>query len=278
MQDSVRRLVWRLGRNIYSKARGEPADGDIGRGGEAYVQRRVIAGAPAAEPLRILDIGANLGEWTLSFLKGHSEARRKGSYIQVHLFEPVPFTRQRLEANLFAAQPAAGVAQVHGMAVSDLSGRASMQIVGDTSGRNSLVANELSASGVIEFEVATLVDVFARFGIDRAQLVKVDAEGHDRAIVLGARDLLVAGRIDVLQFEYNHTWVFSRSFLKDIFDVVEGLPYSIARIRPQSVEVFDAWHPELDRFFHCNYLLIRQPALAWFDVVRGRFDVSNTYA
>ena len=277
MQDNVRRLMWRLGRNLYSRARGEPGNGDIATGGEAYVQRCVIAGSAADNSLRVIDIGANLGEWTLSFLKGVVDAGRAGGDIQIHLFEPVPGTRDLLQANL-AAQTADRTAKVHGSAVSDVSGHAFMQIVGDTSGRNSLIANELTASGVIEVETVTLADVFSIFGIERSQLVKVDAEGHDPAIIRGARALLAAGRIDVLQFEYNHTWVFSRSFLKDIFDIAEGLPYSIARIRPHSVEVFGAWHPELDRFFHCNYLLIREPALAWFDVVPGRFDVSNTYA
>lgn len=277
MSGSVRRLAWRLGRNVYCRARGETASDDIVTNGESYVQRCVVRAAEPSLRFCAVDVGANQGDWSLPLVAALPPALRSRSASRLHAVEPVPTTQGSLKASLEAAG-AADVVEVHALALSETSGRGSMQIVGGTSGRNSLVANEMAASGTIEVETMSLADFFERQAIERAQLVKIDAEGHDLAILKGARGLLAAGRIDVVQFEYNHTWVFSRSFLKDVFDLVEGLPYKVGRVRPRGVEVLDGWHPEIERFFHANYLLVREPALAWFDVHRGHFDASNTYA
>jgi FkbM family methyltransferase len=277
MSRYLRRMAWRLGRAIYCRARGEPADDDIATDGEAYVQRCVIDAVPSDGRLCALDIGANQGDWTLSLVAGLPAGLRAPERTQLHLVEPAPDTRDRLNGRLAAAS-VTELVRIHALAMSDTCGRASFHIVGDTSGRNSLLRTEITTSDAIEVEAATLTELFRRLGIARAQLVKMDAEGHDLAILRGAKELLADGRVDVFQFEYNHTWMFSHAFLKDVFDLVEGFPYRVARLRPRTVEILDAWHPELDRFFHANYLLIREPALAWFDVSRGHFDISNTYA
>jgi hypothetical protein len=44
-------------------------------------------------------------------------------------------------------------------------------------------------------------------------------------VIKGALPLLREGRIGVLQFEYTIRWIASRSFLKDIFEIIAGLPY-----------------------------------------------------
>jgi hypothetical protein len=66
--------------------------------------------------------------------------------------------------------------------------------------------------------------------------------------------------------------------LKDVFDLVRGLPYRVGKLEPRGIEVYEAWHPEIERFFQSNYVLIHEPVLSWLDVRYGAFDVSNTYA
>jgi len=275
--EGLRRLAWRLGRFVYGRARGEPAGGDIATDGEAYVQRCVVGAHTGAGEFRAFDIGANQGDWTLPLVAALPPALRSPSVTRIHLYEPVPATREKLKARL-ARNGVGPLVDIHSAALSDASGQGSMNVAEETGGRSSLVVDDIEGTGRIAVSTTTLAEAFAQLAVGRAQLVKIDAEGHDPAILRGARDLLAAERIDVVQFEYNHTWVFARAFLKDVFDLVEGLPYRVARIRPGSIEVLDVWHPELERFFHCNYLLVREPALAWFVAHHGRFDGSNTYA
>ncbi|RNJ48683.1 FkbM family methyltransferase [Methylocystis hirsuta] len=277
---SLRRLAWRVGRRVYCAARGEPGADDIATDGEAYVQRCLVKSISPCSELCVFDIGANCGDWSASFLRALSAEHRTHAKTRLHSFEPVPATRQMLLSRL-ASMKGSEIAEVHAFAMSNECGAAPMAILSDTGGTNSLsldTKNTRRADNMIEVEKTTLADFCRQRGIGHVNLVKSDTEGHDLSVLRGAREILAAGRLDLFQFEYNHTWVFSRAFLKDVFELVEGLPYRVARIRPASIEILDGWHPELERFFHANYLLVREPALAWFDVRFGTFDGSNTYA
>jgi hypothetical protein len=156
-----------------------------------------------------------------------------------------------------------------------------MAIMSSTGGTNSLHFTDNGGEppgGWIGVETDTLTAFCTRNEIDRIHLVKCDAEGHDYHVLKGAIELFASNRIDVFQFEYNHRWVYARTFLKDVFDLVAGLPYRCGRLEPTSIELFDEWHPELDRFFQSNYVLVSRQALPWFTTHDGTFDSSNTYA
>jgi FkbM family methyltransferase len=277
MNGFMRRLTWRVGRHIYCRARGEPARDEITTNGETYVQQRILAAANRVGEFRALDIGANVGEWTLPLVSARPPRLRSQATTCIHLFEPVPATRALLEFRL-ANYEKERIIRIHNSALSDVCGYGSINVDESTGGRSSLVVGGIDGAAPVAVQTTTLLRAFTDFRISHAQIVKIDAEGHDLAILRGGHELLSAGRIDVVQFEYNHTWIYSHAFLKDVFDLVSGLSYKIARIRPNCIEILDEWHPELDRFFHCNYLLVREPALAWFDIHYGKFDIFNTFA
>ncbi len=275
----ITRLAWRLGRGVYMWARGEERWGDIARNGEAHLQRCVIDNVAADRALMVMDIGANQGEWTASFLIGLSAAGRRPDHVMLHAFEPVPATVEMLRERINCL-PGNEIVQVHQQAMSDSPGQAEIGVFADGAGTNSLhhAADARTPQEVIQVDLTTL-DVFCgSFNINHIHLAKCDTEGHDFKVLKGAQELLQRERIDVLQFEYNHRWVFGHAFLKDVFDLVEGLPYDVARIDEGSLTLFESWHPELDRFFQSNYALVHRRAKSWFNVHRGSFDGSNTYA
>jgi len=196
------------------------------------------------------------------------------------LFEPVPSTAATLQQHMTIVDKAS-VTHINQAAVSDAPGTARMVVLSATGGTNSLNFDSVIEKTALDFvDVAkiTLTQYCSDHNIAHIHLAKCDTEGHDLSVLRGARDLLAAGRIDLFQFEYNHRWVFARSFLKDVFEMIEGLPYRLARIHPTGIEIFESWHPEVDRFFQCNYLLVREPAQGWFNVRHGHFDDANTYA
>ena len=275
---AARRLAWRAGRRLYRDARGEGRN-DLAQNGETYVQACVLGGsAPGVPALTVFDVGANRGAWTQAFLDQLSESQM--AKVRLFAFEPIPATRARLEEAV-ARMRGRRIVEVLPLAMSDQRRTAEMLVLSESGGTNTLefdAAMGAGARGRVTVETTTLDHFCSSRGIDRVNLLKCDAEGHDSHIIKGALPLLASGRIDVLQFEYNHRWIYARAFLKDVFDLADGLPYRVARIRPHHVEVFEAWHPELDRFFEANYLLVHEPALAWFDARFGRFDTSNTYA
>jgi len=276
----LRRLAWRLGRRLYVCARGEQTAADIENDGELYLQTKVIANTLPKEKLKVLDIGANQGDWTRHLLGQAPPARRDKEHLSIELFEPVYSTRQRLVETLQMTDEE-GVCQVHALAISDQAGSFQMAIMSETGGTNSLHfdgSSEVPPGGWTTVQTSTLTEFCASHRVDRIQLVKCDTEGHDLKVLQGAKELFAARRIDVFQFEYNHRWIFARCYLKDVFDLIKDLPYRIGKLEPDSIEIYDEWHPELDRFFQSNYVLIADSALDWFTIRRGSFDGSNSYA
>jgi FkbM family methyltransferase len=263
---------------LYKAARGEQASGNMRINGEANLQRCVVDAVPASDALCFLDVGANHGEWTFMLVDRLSAAGRAARSYRIDLFEPVPATADSLAAKL-AGRELSNI-RLNRFALSDAEGEVEMAVMSATGGTNTIHfegGEQAPPGGWVTVGTRTVSSYCDENGIGRVHLAKCDTEGHDLSVLRGARPMLEAGRIDVLQFEYNHRWVFSRSYLRDVFKLVEGLNYSVARVDPESIEVFDEWHEELERFFQSNYVLVKQEALSWFKVRRGAFGASNTY-
>ena len=276
--ESRRRFLWRAGRYLYCRARGEVANA-IETNGEAYVQACVIKGTQSSEiPLTVFDIGANLGKWTTSLLAQIPEER--AGQARITMFEPVPSTYEKLLKNMKGLEHG-GMAKAWPLAMSNGEGEAEMVILSESGGTNSLeFDHELARQALNKVKIRKdTVDHFCQQEkIDHIHLLKCDTEGHDAHALEGVRAMLTGEQVDVAQFEYNQRWIYARSYLKDVFDLIDGLPYSVGRIQPGMIEVFESWHFELERFFEGNYLIVHDRALDWFNIRKGRFDSSNTYA
>ena len=274
LDGQLRRYAWRLGRKLYCTARGEGAN-QIDINGEAYAQRRVLAMAKPGESITVFDAGANLGEWTQSLIEQMRPEQLE--MVKIWAFEPSLKSYENIQARFANSEFVSCIP----LALSNESGRDQLMMASATGGTNTLsfdTALERQAYAVTEIEKTTANEFCETHGIEHVHLFKCDTEGHDLHVIEGAKPLLTSERIDVLQFEYNHRWIYSRGFLKDVFDIVAELPYTVAAMRSSRIELLHAWHPELDRFFEANYLLVHNRALALFDVLDGHFDASNTYA
>jgi FkbM family methyltransferase len=274
----LRRTLWRAARKAYCAARSDLPDDDISRNGEARLQRDVLKLLGARnERAVIFDVGANIGAWTLSFLHGRQTLAPRLDF-ELHAFEPVPDTYRTLLASLEGNAERARVVPVP-KALSSRTGTAHIYAAGTNSGTNSLHEDALRPGrAALTVELTTADAYAAERGIREIHLMKCDAEGHDCEVILGARGLLEAGRIRVLQFEYNHVWISSRHYLKDVFDVVAGRGYSVGKITPERLEILPAWHPELERFFSANFALIRDDMVSELAHLRLATDGSNTFA
>lgn len=229
----------------------------IDSNGEMLVQR-VARSRP--KPV-VFDVGANVGQWSTALLA------QPGHRALLHLFEPASYSYAR------AVEAMGDRAQVHALAMSSEPGEAELQIVKDGAGVNSLVPVDRGSlpTRTEKVRVDTVDGFSGEHLISEITLLKIDAEGHDLSVLRGAAGMLARGAIGIAQFEYNWRWVFSRTFLKDVFDIAGDLhQYSIAKVAPKGVEFYDRWHPELETFRESNYLLVRDdwraefPAIEWW--------------
>jgi len=274
-----RRLFWRLSRIAYYKARRELRSNDIGSNGEADLQRRAAAQHAKRTPgagFVAIDVGANLGEWTLCMLDA---ARGAGIRASIHSFEPVPMVHDELLRRV-AASPDADAVRCVPKCVGSEPGTARMNVCAGLAGSHSLVRKSEGRDhvDVIDVPVITIADYCNENGIESIDLLKVDAEGFDFEVILGALPLLRAGKVSILQFEYNLCWIDGRHFLKDVFDLAHELGFVVGKLLPTAIEIYPHWHAELERFIEGNYALGRREALEAAGGVVGSFDASNTYA
>lgn len=268
-----RRTLWRAGRLAYTIARGEGRN-SIETNGEAMLQRRLARhAAQSQDDLVCLDIGANIGQWAESLVT----ACREAGIELLHLiaFEPSQASREELN-RCFERIRGSYRLEVQASAVGDYVGTANFDMTGGTAGTNSLAVGEADPAAT-SVQITTVSQVFTEARIGHALLVKSDVEGFDPLVIKGALPLLREGRIGALQFEYNVRWIASRSFLKDIFELVAGLPYTIGKLVPDGVELYEKWHQELERFIETNYVLVRNDLFAAVGAKKGWFDEYNTY-
>jgi len=228
---------------------------DMATNGETMVQDRVLGGLGLADPPVIFDVGANVGRWTLSLVE--LATRKRVSGARVYAFEPASATFEKLREQTRATE---GVSPVRA-ALSNENGEAELNVFGAGLGINSLHRpHESRWSGeqpqsTIEKVPLITADTFCHNEkIKEIALLKIDAEGHDFSVLEGARGLLEAHRIHVMQFEYNQRWIDARHFLKDAFDLLQPYGYRIGKITPRGIELYPHWHFELESFREGNYL------------------------
>ena len=273
-----RSLTWRLGRALYQYSRGD-IQNRMDTNGEIGLLRAVV-GAWLRDPnnqgpLTVFDVGANVGDWAANVINTLPPSKRNS--LHLHMFEPIPETNRVLRERISAA-PAGAQCHFHDVALSSKSGTATMSAQGD-SGTNSLNPGESKEESLsISVTVCTLSEFAARAGIEKINIVKCDTEGHDMEVITGAFPMLKAGRIQVMQFEYNYRWLYSRHYLKDVFDAMSGLPYRIGKLMPEGIELYPQWHFELERFFESNFVLIHSDSLAAFNAWEVTFSANNTPA
>jgi FkbM family methyltransferase len=269
-----RRPLWRLGRAIYRTARRD-VDNVPETNGERWLQGellRLYAGEPR---MVVFDAGANVGAWTrmlLEQLPAGEEDR-----VEVHAFEPVASTFETLARNL-AAHPHGNRVRTVNAALSEADGTLEIIEVEANGTTNSLHPDPFQAGRRVPIRTERADGYCERNGIERVHLLKIDTEGHEVSVLRGAERLFREERVMVAQLEYNHRWVYSRHFLKDVFDLVRDTPYAVGKLTPRALELYEDWHFELERFFEANYVLVHPSVVDRVATVHGTFTLDdNTY-
>jgi FkbM family methyltransferase len=250
----ARRWIWRAGRKLYMWARKDEPN-EMATNGELRLQRMVIDSTRSGSGMTVFDVGARIGDWSKAFI---DYASGRGVEFAIHAFEPVPSSRQKLRENL-ANLIAPGQVRINDIALSNESTMVPIYVPHLTGGTSTLHPDgTVNYEQVFDVETSTVDRYCSENSIDRVDIIKIDTEGNDLRVIQGTTELLKNGGVGVVQFEYNHRWIHSRSYLKDVFDLARNTPYRIAKVCSTGLEVYVDWHPELERFFETNYALVHE--------------------
>lgn len=198
---------------------------DIDRNGELqllHALARVLQ-----YPVCFLDVGANIGRWT-------ARATEIFPDYHGHLFEPAPTTF----ANLCQALGPDDRLRLNAVALTDEAGLKPFKCYGENSGKSTLLTEASyfqRPSTVIDVRSERGDDYCRRTGIERINLLKVDAEGADLFVLRGFSGMFAAQRIDVVQFEYGYTSADAHTSMRDFFEFFEHRGYALGPLRQRGV-------------------------------------------
>lgn len=147
---------------------------------ECRLIRRVVTPASLN-----FDIGANVGGFTLAMAKACPTA-------EIHSFEPAPETFEKLCANIALN----GVSHVHShrAAMGSKPGRSFFHVDPNSPATNHLQGSRLADDQCIEVEVQTVDTMIQQAKQGTPGLLKIDVEGFECEVLLGAAESIRQGR------------------------------------------------------------------------------------
>jgi FkbM family methyltransferase len=211
-------------------------------GEPAFLHWLVRMAPRIAGPHCILDVGANVGNYSAEVRAALPEAR-------IVCLEPHPRTLKTLRARAAdlgfevvgkAAGREAGEMELHDWAFEPAGTEHA------TFYRDVIVTLDGCPSTSVRVPVTTLDTVLADNGIRHVLLLKIDTEGHELAVLQGASAALSRGAIDIVQFEFNEMNVISRTFFRDLLAPLDG--YCIFRMLPNGLVPLD-YSPRYSEIF-----------------------------
>ena len=189
------------------------------------------------------------------------EHDRQTGGVSIYSFEPSPFTFSQLQSALQEI----GNEKVHlvNMGMGNVKKSKELHITHDGAGTNSLYKRRLEGLGVSydksETIQITTVDTYcSENNISHINFLKIDVEGHELAVVEGAKAMLQRGAIDYIQFEYGGCWIDSRILFMDMYDLLTGFGYVVGKIMPSGIEFYDRYDQRLETFQMANFLACHQ--------------------
>jgi FkbM family methyltransferase len=225
-------------------------DADPETNGELELLRSAIPGRTV-----VFDVGAQVGRWIDMVLS-------LDPALQIHAFEPDPRNLAQLEAKRY---PATASVTVQAVGLGATAEQRELWTFGDYTEITSLYRRQTlegypvaaaTSAGMIRL---TTLDAYCRsHGVERINYLKIDTEGHDLQVLQGGLDMLAAGKVDVVQFEYGAANIDSRDLLQDFFTFFEALPYALYKIHPKWVAHHARYDQRLENFAYQNWIAVRR--------------------
>ena len=269
-----RRSAWRIGRWLYAGSRRE-LENNPRVNGEYALQSWVIDACSLAgdQEAVFFDVGANLGDWSFSLLQRLSASPALRARIVA--FEPAPAQSRALTKRLEQGNEVVRI-ECHEEALGDAPGEGRLRVTGESTGDSALLpCPDQDGTESLGVRITTVDAVMERERVERVTLLKIDTEGNDFNVIRGAREAMARCAIDVVQFEYNWRWINFGHSMRSVFIALGGTDYSLGRLSCDGIELYERWHPELDRFIETNFVLLAPRLKAHLPAKRMTFDSSN---
>lgn len=228
---------------------------NVGNSGErnviSYLRKHI---GPGAVPV-VFDVGANAGIYTREVLDVFGEK------ADIYCFEPLKGAFGILSGNM---KGRANV-KLYNFGFGEKEMSAVIHSNDPASPLASCFKRDAAHLGVDMKHSETIalkrLDGFcAEQSISHIDLLKVDVEGAELAVLKGAGRLIDTGAISIIQFEFGICDIDSRTFFKDFFVMLHPR-YRIYRILKDGFEPVDAYTEAHEVFLTTNYMAVSRKEL-----------------
>ena len=229
------------------------AGGDIENSGENSIIPFIKK--ISAKPNVVIDVGANQGQFLNLLRSGY----RSHEDYSVHCFEPSKYTFDLLVNNCKSSDNVI----FKNLALAQNIGELTLYYPFVGTGYASLTKRSMDHYG-LDFKNSETVSVTSldtycsNNAIDHISLLKIDVEGHELDVILGAKLLFQDGRIDCCTFEFGGAHVDTQTSFKVFYNFFIGNNMRVYRITPSG------YHSEIKRYREIeenyrdsNYLAVR---------------------
>lgn len=219
-------------------------------GGEEYFIKEFMKDHEG-QTVTIFDVGAYHGEWSEMVVKnstGHTRLHAfEPSYIDPRYTNPLSHLVNKGEHSLVW----------NTVAVSDTTGVATLYDwvgTGDSSFYpRRIKANKHPKPARPEVATIRLDEYIEKNGIIGIDLLKIDTEGHEVAVLRSLGKYLRPDFVKAIQFEYGITYVDAGIYLHDVYALLKE--YRICKSYPHRIEE-TLYHSDREDFHFVNYVAL----------------------
>jgi len=206
-------------------------------------ERWVLAQLREERIRSVLDVGANVGDWSMLAAELLPDATVWALEIM-----PATFARLRERVGDHAR------IRCFNLGLADRDGALRMHF--DPAASTHATFTEYPQSGteqLIDCAVRRGDGFVREQGIDRVDLLKMDVEGAEHLVLAGLAESLGARRVRFVQFEYGRVNILTKFLLHDFYELFRRHGYVVGKIFPDFVD-FRAYDLGDEDFIGPNYL------------------------
>jgi FkbM family methyltransferase len=219
------------------------ASGYADYSGELYIIKKL---KKDTELNIIFDIGANVGDWSAFVVNEYIDVR-----YALYMFEPSYTAFNHLQKNITKCENHL----FYNMGFGDKKEKLKIFYDYETQGSASLLMTDASQSE--EVNIDTLDNFCLEHEIEEIDFLKMDVQGYEYNILLGAARLLQKGMIKNIQFEFDEPNIQHRIFFKDFWNLLHH-SYDIYHSLYDGLVKVEEYHYELENFRCMNYLAVKK--------------------
>lgn len=191
--------------------------------GENWFIKKYVA---SDESIVVFDVGANVGNFS-------TEIKRYCRNAKIFAFEPHPINFRKLlnvggihQYNLALGSKEMDLDLFDYSGVLDGSAHASLY-------KDVIESIHCAESTPHQVKCIRLDDFCEKNAVGVIHFLKIDTEGNEYDVLLGAKRMIEENRIKVIQIEFNEMNVVSRVFMRDFFSLLDK--YVLYRLLPKGL-------------------------------------------